>query len=98
MRTVIRDITSDELHLFGDIVARLERFGQECDARAAVLADIVRLIRGDFAASYVWDAGKNRFGQALSLNMAPDNLRRYDDWYQFRDPMTFQLRARRGRR
>jgi DNA-binding CsgD family transcriptional regulator len=27
--------------------------------------------------------------------MAPGNLRRYEDWYQFRDPMTFQLRARR---
>jgi DNA-binding CsgD family transcriptional regulator len=27
--------------------------------------------------------------------MAASNLRRYEDWYQFRDPMTFQLRARR---
>jgi DNA-binding CsgD family transcriptional regulator len=27
--------------------------------------------------------------------MEPGNLRRYEDWYQFRDPMTFELRARR---
>ncbi|HEY5211232.1 MAG TPA: helix-turn-helix transcriptional regulator [Stellaceae bacterium] len=95
MSTVIRDISSDELHLFGDIAARLECLEPEFDARAAVLADIVRLIRGDFAGSFVWNAAKRRFDQALSVNMDPANLRRYEDWYQFRDPMTFQLRARR---
>ena len=29
------------------------------------------------------------------LNMERSNLRRYEEWYQFRDPMTFELRARR---
>lgn len=95
MGSIIRDVSSQELRLFGDIVARLERLGPECDARASILTDVVRLVRGDFAASYVWDAGKCRFDRALSLNMDPENLRRYNEWYQFRDPMTFQLRARR---
>jgi hypothetical protein len=35
------------------------------------------------------------FDEAVSFNMAPSNLRRYEEWYQFRDPMTFELRARR---
>jgi DNA-binding CsgD family transcriptional regulator len=95
MDTVIRDISGSELKLFGEIVARLERLGPETDARATVFLDVVRLLRGDFAASYVWDAAKGRFEEALSHNMAPTNLRRYEDWYQFRDPMTFALRARR---
>lgn len=95
MGTVIRDVSSDELRLFGDIVARLERLGPGHDLRAAILTDVVRLVRGDFAASYVWDARRQRFDQALSVNMDPDNLRRYNEWYQFRDPMTFQLRSRR---
>jgi len=55
----------------------------------------MRLLRGDFGASYVWNSRKGRFGEALSFNMHPGNLRRYEDWYQFRDPMTFELRARR---
>jgi DNA-binding CsgD family transcriptional regulator len=95
MDTVIRDVTSRELRLFGEIVARLERLGPENDARAAILNDILRLLRSDFIASYVWDPRYCRFGSGLSINMDPNNLRRYDKWYQFHDPMTFQLRARR---
>ena len=95
MDTVIRDITGDELRLFGEIVARLERLGPQVDARAEIFTDVMRLLRGDFGASYVWNSHKQRFDEALSFNMARGNLRRYEDWYQFRDPMTFQLRARR---
>lgn len=91
----IRDINSGELRLFGEIVARLERLGPELDARAAVFSDVMRLLHGDFGASYVWNARKSRFEEALSFNMERSNLRRYEEWYQFRDPMTFALRARR---
>jgi DNA-binding CsgD family transcriptional regulator len=95
MTPVIRDISGSELRLFGDIVARLERLGPEMDARSVIFMDVVRLLRGDFGASYVWDTCKGRFDEAVSFNMEPSNLHRYEDWYQFRDPMTFELRARR---
>ncbi len=95
MATVIRDVTGSELWLFGDIVARLERLGPASDARAVIFNDVIRLLRGDFAASYVWNPRKNSFDEAVSFNMAPSNLRRYEEWYQFRDPMTFALQARR---
>ena len=93
--TAIRDVSGSELRLFGDIVARLERLGPDTDARTIIFNDVIRLLRGDFGASYVWDARKNLFDEAVSFNMAPSNLRRYEEWYQFRDPMTFALRARR---
>ena len=95
MGTVIRDISDSELRLFGDIVARLERLGPELDARAVIFIDVMRLLRSDFGASYVWDSRRHRFDEAVSFNMAADNLRRYENWFQFHDPMTFQLRARR---
>ena len=95
MATVIRDVSVKELRLFGDIVARLERLGPDIDARAVIFLDVMRLLGGDFGASYVWNSRKGRFDEAVSFNMDPGNLRRYDDWYQFRDPMTFALRARR---
>ncbi len=95
MGRIIRDISSDELRLFGDIIARLERLGPERDARALIFLDVVRLLRGDFGASYVWNPRTKRFDEAVSFNMAANNLRRYEEWYQFHDPMTFQLRARR---
>src|SRR5579872_3480088 len=95
MHTVIRDISGSELRLFGDIVARLERLGPEGDARSVIFLDVMRLLRADFGASYIWNPQRNRFDEALSFNMEPSNLRRYEQWYQFRDPMTFELRARR---
>jgi DNA-binding CsgD family transcriptional regulator len=95
MATGIRDMTGSELRLFGDIIARLERLGPENDARSVIFLDVMRLLRGDFGASYVWDSRKNRFDEAVNFNMTPSNLRRYEEWYQFRDPMTFELRARR---
>ena len=66
MDTVIREITGDELRLFGDIVARLERLGPDVDARSVIFADVMRLLRGDFGASYVWDSRKQRFDEALA--------------------------------
>jgi len=95
MAAVIRDVSGSELRLFGDIVARLERLGPETDARAVIFNDVIRLLRGDFGASYVWNARSNAFEEAVSFNMARSNLRRYEEWYQFRDPITFALRARR---
>jgi hypothetical protein len=94
MAAVIRDVSGSELRLFGDIVARLERLGPETDARAVIFNDVIRLLRG-VGASYVWNAGKNAFEEAVSFNMAPSNLRRYEQRYGFRHPMTFALRARR---
>ena len=53
MATVIRDVSGSELRLFGEVVARLERLGAETDARAVIFNDVIRLLRGDFGASYV---------------------------------------------
>jgi hypothetical protein len=95
MASAIRDVSGSELRLFGDIVARLERLGPDIDARAVIFLDVMRLLRGDFGASYVWNSRKSRFDEAVGFNMDAGNLRRYEDWYQFRDPMTFELRALR---
>lgn len=91
----IRDITSGELRLFGDVVARLARLPPSADVRAGVFEDIVRLVRADFGASYVWQADRSESEHLVNFNMDPANLRRYGEWYQYRDPMTAELRRRR---
>lgn len=93
--TNIRDLTSDDLRLFGEIVVRLERLDPETDLRPVVLADLMRLLRADFGASYIWRADLSSFQQGFGYNMNPQNLKTYDDWYQYRDPMTAKLRQRR---
>ena len=42
--------------------------------------DVIRLLRGDFGASYVWDAHKYRFDEAVSFNMERSSLRRYEEF------------------
>ena len=93
--THIRDVTSEDLHLFGEIVGRLERLDPETDLRPAVLADLMKLLRADFGASYLWRADLGSFQNGFGYNMNPLNLKTYDEWYQFRDPMTAKLRQRR---
>ncbi len=91
----IQDMTIDDLTLFGETIAMLERLNDGRDARQIVFGKIVRLVRADFAASYIWNERTRKFESGLIHNMDPDNIRRYDQWYQFRDPHTFGLRARR---
>jgi DNA-binding CsgD family transcriptional regulator len=91
----IRDLSAGELRLFADVISRLERVEAQCDARALVFPDLIKLLRADFGASYVFDRQHRRFERGLVYNMDPANIARYDDWYQFHDPVTFELRTHR---
>ena len=55
----------------------------------------MRLLRADFGATYIWRSDLTSFQHGSGYNMDPKNLKRYDDWYQFNDPMTAKLRQRR---
>jgi DNA-binding CsgD family transcriptional regulator len=91
----IPDLTSDELSLFGRIVARLENPDAQADVRGVVLEDLVRLLRADLGASYVWSDERQRFVDGRNVNFDPATLAIYDERFQHRDPMTYLLRARR---
>ncbi len=91
----IRDFTADELKLFAETIALLQRLDGTCNIRKEIFLNVVKLARADFAASYVWDAGARRFNDGLVYNMGKENIRRYEEWHQFHDPHTFKLRARR---
>lgn len=91
----IRDVNSEDLSRFGEIVVRLERLDHGLDLRDAVLPDLVRLLRADFGASYVWQPGEASFRRGVAYNMDPENLKRHDAWYQYRDPMSPKLHQRR---
>jgi DNA-binding CsgD family transcriptional regulator len=53
------------------------------------------LFKADHFASYVWSDYAAMFDHRVAINMDPANLSRYDAWYQYRDPITFELQARR---
>jgi hypothetical protein len=93
MATAIRDVTGSDLRLFGDIVARLERLGSDRMRARSSFSMSSACYAATSAPPMSGTRAKNRFDEAVRLNMERSNLRSYEEWYQFRDPMTFELRA-----
>ncbi|AOW12854.1 helix-turn-helix transcriptional regulator [Hydrogenophaga crassostreae] len=67
----------------------------ERDIRMRLGEELLRLFRADHFASYIWNPQTNRFDHGFSINMDEANLQRYEDWFQYRDPITFKLQQRR---
>ena len=65
------------------------------DIRLHLGEQLLRLFHADYFASYVWNDAERRFSDGLSINMDPVNLLTYDAWYQYHDPITYQLQQRR---
>ena len=52
------------------------------------------LLQADYFASFVWDAAAKCFVSGISINMSEQNLERYDEYYQYHDPITLTLQKR----
>lgn len=65
----------------------------EHDVREAVGLHLLELLQADYYASYVWQEKSGRFDKAAFLNMDPKNLRAYEAYFQYHDPITFKLQA-----
>lgn len=88
-------LSGREQRALASCFAMLAQDLNERDIRERIGRLLLDLFRADHFASYVWDAQANRFGHGVWLNMDPANLVRYEAWYQFHDPITFLLQARR---
>ena len=88
-------LSSPEQRALGRLFALLAEDLREREIRERVGLAMLELLHADHFASYVWDAGTRRFGHGVWLNMEDANLARYDAWFQYRDPITFALQARR---
>jgi DNA-binding CsgD family transcriptional regulator len=63
--------------------------------RAKVGEEVMRLIDADYFASYIWNPRTQRFADRVAINMSDRNLSAYESYFQYRDPITFQLQQRR---
>ncbi len=66
------------------------------DLRRNLAEPMLGLLEADFYASYVWDEATGRFERGVALNLAPVHGQRYEERFQFDDPLTPRLRARRA--
>ena len=88
-------LTSAESRVLSRIFGLLSENLSEHDVREAVGHDLLELLQADYYASYVWQEKSGRFDKAAFLNMDPKNLAAYEAYFQYHDPITFKLQARR---
>ncbi len=88
-------LSSREHALLHRCLALLNEELDERSMRGLLGPLLLELLRADQLASYAWDAATRRFVHRVSLHMADTNLDRYEAWFMFRDPITFELQKRR---
>lgn len=89
------DMSSDEIHLFAKIVGLLSERRAGFDLRGIVFPEIMKLLRADVLGSFIWDRRTGVYGEPFVLNQDPENVARYQTWFQFRDPITQKMRELR---
>lgn len=77
--------------LLGQIMQTLAEPHEEQEIRELVGDLVMQLLGAQFYASFVWQSDLQRFGKALQINMDAENLRAYEHYYQFNDPITPQM-------
>ena len=88
-------VTAAESRVLSRIFGLLSEDLSEHDVREAVGHHLLELLQADYYASFVWQEKSDRFDKAVFLNMDPKNLAAYDAYFQYHDPITFKLQARR---
>jgi DNA-binding CsgD family transcriptional regulator len=92
----IRDMTGKEIALFAEVIHELARPALDIDPREATSDRILRLLRADTLASYVWEPGKNRYDKPVTINHDAGKVAEYVASLQFNDPLTKRMRALKG--
>jgi DNA-binding CsgD family transcriptional regulator len=92
----IRDMTGEEIAVFADVIRELARPVFDVDLRKTTSDRILRLLRGDTLASYVWEPRKARFDGPVTVNHDAGKVAQYVASLQFSDPLTRRMRLLRG--
>ncbi len=88
-------LTDNQSNLLSRVMATLAEPHEEHDIRQRVGELMLDLLDAQRYASYVWDEALQRFDKGIRINMDPANLERYDQHYQYHDPITFDLQRHR---
>jgi DNA-binding CsgD family transcriptional regulator len=89
------NLTHRESGLIFAIMRELSGEFSHEEVRKRVGRWLLELLDADYFASYVWDEGQEKFVAGVDINMTPDNLSRYEAYFQFHDPITPTLQRRR---
>lgn len=81
-------LSSKQATLLGQIMQTLAEPHEETEIREIMGDLVMQLLGAQYYASFVWQPGSQSFAQPIQINMDPLNLRAYESYYQFHDPIT----------
>lgn len=81
-------LSAKQTRLLGQIMQTLAEPHEEEEIREVVGDLVMQLLNAQFYASFVWQADSQCFSKAIQINMDSENLRAYERYYQFHDPIT----------
>ncbi len=88
-------LTAKESDTVFRIMGALSNDHSSHSLRTTIGPMLLDLMNAQYFASYVWSDATTTFDDRIALNMSEDNLRTYETYYQFRDPITPSLQRRR---
>ena len=89
------NLTDKEANLIFSIMRDLSGEFDQSEVRRRVGQKMLELLKADYFASYVWDDETQKFVSCVQINMTDDNLRTYESYFQFHDPITPTLQRRK---
>jgi len=91
----LQDLSGSEVKLLFSIFEKLSESQDQKTLRISIADDLLRLLRSDFLASFTWNEERQVFENDVFMNMTPDNIGRYYNYFHFCDPITPSLQKRR---
>ena len=89
------NLNSDETAILLGILEKLSAPPNIHDFRQEISEDLLRLLKCDVLASYLWNEAEHIFENFVGLGLDPKNGERYLSYFQFHDPITCFLHKRR---
>ncbi len=88
-------LSTAQTRALGDVMRLLADASDGDELRDALALPMLDLLGADTYVSMVWNDGRRRFERMKALNMSPENLRSWDEYFRFIDPLTFPMMQRR---
>jgi len=88
-------LSDRQAQVLARVMTTLAEPHSEAEIRGRVGALMLDLLDAQHYASYVRDDARRRFDAGVHLNMEPANLRLYERYYQYHDPITLKLQQHR---
>ena len=89
-------LSAARARLLGRVVTTLAEPHAEDELRVEVGRLMLDLLDAQHYASYVWNDACKRFDKGVRIHMDDANLASYDAYFQYHDPITFEMQRHRS--